>query len=226
MESLKTIGAHIADIRITVRQTSDDSNYSDEYIYKLISDARALLLHQEIYKHRKLSEWNFQTFCVKLEPATYHDCSCITDIGCKIMKSTIKIPKPLLSRFKNYFKVYNITQDFEIYKTTPMQLKRDKYSNTRNGIRGYDISNERLILFNSNGMNHVLIRGVFEDPVLVSMTSACPSADICTDILKVEFPIDVRFNSILKEMVVKQLIGSMQLPDDKTNNAESSVTKI
>lgn len=225
-ESLKTVGAHIADLRITLRQTSDDSHYSDEYFYKLMCDTRALLIDREIKQFRKISEWNFQTFCVNLEPDTYHDCACIDDIGCKVMKSTIKIPKPLLSRFKNYFKVYNITQDTEIYKSTPMQLKRDKYSNTRSGAKGYDIVNEYLVLFNSLGTSNLLIRGVFEDPALVSMSSVCTSDTTCTTILDAEFPLDQKFSSIMKELILKQFMTSVRMPEDKSNNADSSPSNI
>lgn len=223
MESLKTIGAHIADLRILLRQTSDDSEYSDEYLYKLLSDTRALILYQEIQKHRKLSEWNFQTFCISLESSTYHDCSCIDDLGCKVMKSTQKIPKPLLSRYKNFFKVYNINQDYEVDKTTPLKLKRDKLSLTRSGKRGYDIVNEKLVLFNSVGTDTLLIRGLFEDPAYITLNSACADqTETCTNITDAEFPVDTRFIPIIKEMILKQLVPLQKLPADVTNNAASN----
>lgn len=223
-ESLKTIGAHIADLRIVLRQTHDDSEYSDEYLYKLLSEARALILHQEIQKHRKISEWNFQTWCVKLEIDTYHDCECIADLGCKVMKSVNKIPKPLLTRYKNFFKVYNINQDYEVDKTSPLRLKRDKLSLTRSGKRGYDIVNEKLVLFNSMGTDTLLIRGIFEDPALVSLSTACSTAETeqCTDIVDAEFPLDTRFSPFLKELVLKQLVPVQNLPNDVTNNARSN----
>lgn len=222
-ESLKTIGAHIADLRIILRQTHDDSEYSDEYLYKLLSETRAFILHQEIQKHRKISEWNFQTWCVKLQPDTYHDCDCIADLGCKVMKSVNKIPKPLLTRYKNYFKVYNINQDYEVDKTTPLKLKRDKLSLTRSGKKGYDIVNEQLVLFNAMGTDTLLIRGIFEDPALVSLSTACTTpSEPCTDITDAEFPLDTRFNILLKELVIKQLLAVQNLPQDITNNARSN----
>ena len=227
MESLKTIGAHIADLRILLRQTSDDSEYSDEYLYKLLADTRALIFHQEIQKHRKLSDWNFQTFCIKLEPDTYHDCSCIDDLGCKVMKSTSKVPKPLLSRYKNFFKVYNINQDYEVDKTTPLKLKRDKLSLTRSGKRGYDITNEKLVLFNSMGTDTLLVRGLFEDPAYVTLNSACDDqTEPCTNITDAEFPVDTRFIPVIKELILKQLVPLQKLPADITNNAASNESSI
>lgn len=78
---------------------SDDFSLSDRLIAHFLQVTRSRLIEQKIDKYYYISEQSYQDLCVDLTLATFHEC-CGTEEydDCKIMKSTIQIPKFLNSR--------------------------------------------------------------------------------------------------------------------------------
>ena len=67
--------------REAVREISDDSNYPDKYLFRIILEARAQLLDQMKKQNKELSPWLYQRFCLKLCPSTFIECGC-APFGC------------------------------------------------------------------------------------------------------------------------------------------------
>ena len=75
---MATIRDVTSTLRTLIKQHTDDSHYSDEFLYHLMTNARSLLIERDYNKNKKLSSWNQQTYCVKLEKTKAHDCDCVS----------------------------------------------------------------------------------------------------------------------------------------------------
>lgn len=223
----KLIAAHIDDLRISIRQTSDDSNFSDQFLYKKLLDARAEVYTNQIKKGHKLSEWNYQSFCMPMEVSTYHDCDCIDSIDCKVLKSKFQLPKPLNNRFKSMLEIRNMTGDRRYERATPSQLRRYKHSFTKKNGDYYDIVNNYLIIFDMSGATTFLIKGLFEDPASVGDITVCGSGnEPCYDPLTDDFPLDMNLNNPVYDIAKQKMGITIQFPEDDSNNANSTVTNV
>ena len=77
---MSTVASNISAVRSLIRQVQDDSDYTDKFLYSLLSSAKARLLRQKLDRG-KLSEFNWVTFCVSLERGKSHNCDCVA-VGC------------------------------------------------------------------------------------------------------------------------------------------------
>ena len=77
-----------------LRQTSDDSVFTDEFLQSILIQCRAELIKQLIDGNKELSPWLYQRFCIKLCPSTFIECNCAPiDFGCTVWKSEQPIPE-------------------------------------------------------------------------------------------------------------------------------------
>jgi hypothetical protein len=177
------VRSHIDDIRQNLRETSDDSNITDEQIYKALIDARAFILERRLKKGKQLPNYMYQEICMPLCLDTYHDCDCIPDeYECKVLKTKNEIPSGLVNR--------------------------------------------RIAIFNvpSNKLRAVKIRGIFEDPATASAITICPEDQPnCVDITMTGFGTETSDNIPMYELVLKKLLKTKEMPEDKSNNADSSI---
>ena len=75
---------------------SDDNRLTPRHIYSTILSVRSKLLSEESEKKQKVNQWNYQTLpCVELIKTYPNECPCIPPIGCMILKSKYKLPRPL-----------------------------------------------------------------------------------------------------------------------------------
>jgi hypothetical protein len=79
---------------------SDDNRLSDRLIGHMLNTSRSVLLKRKMDKERTANESNYQVICVPLVSASYADCpNCnLPNLPCTLMKSTISIPKTILTR--------------------------------------------------------------------------------------------------------------------------------
>ena len=80
---------------------------------------------------------------------------------------------------------------------------------------------------NPDGMDHINVRGVFEDPVeAISYSSYCTDVDDCVNPLETDFPIDEDQVDTLVEMASKELVALFsQMKEDLTNDSKDSVVE-
>jgi len=230
MSEFKTIAAHIDDLRILLRQTSDDSIYSDKYLYKKLLDARAELLRREIDKHKLISDFNFITMCLNVIPGVPLECGC-SDLQCKVLVSTQTLPKPLQNKYSLFLKIYDGNFN-EIPKGDSTTSKFFKYYKTLKKKTSWDIINNKLVIYNSDlRIKNFIVKTLPEDPLELSnytYTNTCGCEIIqtegtpCFDILTSNFPIDSWLNIPMYEMVRQQLLGGI-ITEDNSNNAQSDL---
>lgn len=225
-----TIMQHISAIRNLIKQYSDDSAFEDEFLFVLLNNANATWLRRKLDNNEKINDWNWPSYCVELEPSLSHDCECVP-VGCKVLKTKYKIPKPLLSRNRLLLKVYTIDGK-EIESTTEEKIKVSKYDEIKNNQLAYSVYNQKIIIWNGNTNTIVpraiIIKSLSVDPTEWSTVEACngngtPTGDVCFDINSSEFPMDEEYATLVYETVLKLLNITLQVPEDRTNNNNADV---
>ena len=211
-----------------LRQTSDDSNYPDKFIYAILLDERNKIAEREANKRKLRSIFNKKIICMPLEVSTNIPCDCVPEhLGCKVLKSKYKIPKPLSTLYGDMINVTTIDGNKE-YAFKPLTSgKYNKYSRQGNKPAYYTIFNDYLYIIGAPlNLMAVLIHIVPEDPVTMDEINLCDpegneQGDTCFDPTKDTFNIDGHLIPIIIELALEKLIPSMQITEDMTNNTSS-----
>jgi hypothetical protein len=114
----------------------------------------------------------------------------------------------------------------EIYASDIQKSRYNKYKKTGKDKLYYIITNKKASIFNvpQNRLRYILITGVFEDPVAVNDLSVCPDDILnCDDITTSGFGADTSDIIDIYNLALKTLLHTMELPDDRTNNASSVI---
>lgn len=220
------IGDIVGDLRTTIKAHSDDSNFSDEYLYNLVRSYRNLFLKRKYESKKNMSPIVWQTVCLPLTRTKYHDCSCIS-VGCDILKSIKVIPSVVVGRNKPFIKVQTF-DGVSIPYITPDRVKTNRYSNILSDVPGYYVQNKKVIIWNTTALKAVMITGVFEDPAILSEYNICDENGVeyssCSyDPLNEEFPVDEDLIPDIRLSVLKELGISLGIQEDTTNDSQSNV---
>ena len=57
----------LSTIRLTIKEITDDSKYTDSYLWSLVVQARATVLGNNIKGKSFISSWSSHRFCIELE---------------------------------------------------------------------------------------------------------------------------------------------------------------
>ena len=223
---MQTIIQHTRTLRTLLKNYSDDTTYSDTFLYKLLVDASAILKEREAKKFNKVSDFLYQSFCTPLVLDSYHDCDCIPDgLDCKVRKSTFEIPEPIYGRNKALLRVKKVDGTRISYVSDSSEIKKLKYSKTQKNKIKYTISNNKIVIFNDVKIGVILVEGVFVNPLDLAGISVCSpdglvTSDPCYDLATSEFPMKTSQNLAMYQEVLNMLKIPLQLTDDILNNAK------
>lgn len=218
---------------------SDDSRLSSRHIYSKILSVRSRLITQKLNKKQNISQWNYQTLeCVELIRAEPYECPCLPSVGCIILRTKEKLPKPLSSLMKEHV-LQSVTslEGSIIFSETTWKDKKYKKGNKYTGSKpDYFIRNDYLYLTTKKGPKAVSITGLFEDPLEVdnypsicgekgcdenTKENPCPE---CISPLDKDLPIDKDMVEVLIEISLQELISIFsQSREDITNNSKDSL---
>lgn len=218
---MPTINEHISAIRILIKEQSDDSLYTDQFLYHLLTGATASIHRRNIEKDRKISPWNLPSYCISLERAKSHDCSCVP-VGCDVLRSKDKIPTPLNSDNGPVIKVYTMDHQ-EIYRVTESEQKANNLHPIKKGRLSYSVVNGRIVIWNGNPEHliprSVIVKGLFNDVTKWADIQACgDDGSCCYDIATDNFPLDEDYAFVAYSMVLSQLGIALQKKSDDNNN--------
>ena len=212
---------------------SDDTRLTSRHIYNKLITVRARLVSQEAKKKQRISRWNYQTLpCVELIEVSAHDCPCLPPIGCMMVRSKYKLPKPLSGLDKNLI---------QSVQTIDRGLKIDEITmNAMNSLRGNKFTSKKLNFFIQDGYLYITVptkirivsvTGLFEDPLEVKkfpnfcQTEDCVDCGECLDFTKEDFPIDNDMIDALIELSLTELVqlfgaGIEDLYNDSRDNRQ------
>jgi hypothetical protein len=222
------VETHIDYVRRKLKETSDDTYFQDEEIYKALIDARALVIERKLEKGKQYPEYMYQTICLLLCLDKYSDCNCVpVEYDCTVLKTKNEIPDAFFNGYTTLVRMTTLSGE-EISENTEQQARLRKYRKTRNKSLYYILTNKRASVFNSpqNKLRAIKLRGLFIDPVGAGMAAGCPDDQgDCVSVIGTGFGIKASDNIDIYDMAIKSLLIMKQLPDDLSNDAESAVTE-
>lgn len=203
---------------------SKDSRLSSRHIYSALCSGRATLIQQQIDKGQKLSEWSYTTLpCVELIQVALHECPCVPEDDCVILRTKHKIPQVVTSISNHLIEVTDITGANIGYSEST--LSTYKYSK---GAK-YTANNPKFIIHNEYGfitmrkaLKAVMIKGPFADVIAASLfPTICPCIDCpCIDIMQITFPVDSRLETALIQLANNECIAMFkQMQQDRDANS-------
>jgi hypothetical protein len=220
------VGTHIDYMRRKIRETSDDSYFTDEEIYKSLLDARAMIIERRLKKGKEYPDSMYQTICMLLCLDDYNDCNCVPPgYDCKVLKTVEELPESFYNGYVSIQRISTLGGE-EIAPTTEALARRRKYKKTGQDRLYYILNNKRISVFNSpaNKLKAIKIKALFQDPIGAAEAAGCPDGTDCTDVvIGTGFNTRMSDNIDMYDIAMKSLIMTKQLPEDRSNDAESSV---
>lgn len=226
---MATLNEIVFDVLESVRSHHivDDEDIDRRQIIYNLNLQRSLWIRNELNKPgRTIDPFTVQSLgCVELEVADTSDCPELP-VGCSILRTKCEIPKTVELHQRNAItKVGPVDKMDYFFSFVPYHQTifsgNGKYN--QNSVFAF-LHNNRMY-FKVNKAQQKLIRrvnimGIFEDPTKVSEfcnTSGAPcfSADD-------QYPISSWMLPYIKQDLINQVVGSIQMPEDNTNDATAN----
>lgn len=228
---MATLNEHVYAVQhlLNAGPVSQSRKYPDRLVAHFLKSSRSILLKRKIERGTWISEQNYVTICVPLEKVEYADCpGCnLPDTGCTLYRSTITIPRSIVVKHKDTFRVRTITGTI-VSRFTLTNNQYDGYSNASDeNFMGWFIVGERLYILSDNPITLVLLELIPEDPEEISDLDPCkdPTEDApCILSSQETFPIDGDLVDAMYDMTMKRLLVSERLPQDNVNNSKYTET--
>lgn len=207
-----------------LKNTSDDSLFTEDHISFLADKYRTLLLKQRYSDIKKqIPESNYQTICLDLiKVPAIDNYSC----GGYYLRSKEKIP--YLMKIGN-----PVVYPTDYYQGNITYISRDRMRYVGNNkylqnIIYTSLGPDNYLYFKSSNpqflyLEKVRMAGIFENPKQASNLQ-CPDAEgntIC-DPFDITFPLEEALVPQLIELIVKELAGTKYMVEDKVNDADDT----
>jgi len=208
--------------------SSDDSRLSSRHIYSILKSSRSIVLKRHKSANNSFSSWDIQDLsCVELIKALPNECPCIPPLGCKILRSKYKIPRPLSVKGKDTIISVSSVNGGVIFSETTWETKKYKKGNKYTGNKpDYFIKNGYLYVTINKDLKIITLLGVFADPIEVqNFISFCPEEceDCnCNSYLDSPFPLEETLVSSSIELTLKELDIFFRGTEDISNNSQDT----
>jgi hypothetical protein len=213
-----------------LRQNSDDSVYTDEFLYALLLQSRAEIIKNMVDNNKELSPWLYQRFCIKLCASSFVECDCAgidSSIGCTVFRSEKPIPE-FINQNDNL--ILNVSELFgnainQIRERSFRTVKYRKYKIDYYYLIG-DYKGEKYMFILSptskTPPKYIKAEGVLSDPSEIS-DFLCDAQGECFDPLGSGFALDISKHNALFKLTTELLSISAKAAEDRTNNADSTI---
>lgn len=202
--------------------TSDDSHFNEDHVIFLALKYRSMLLKQHYKNIRKtIPESNYQTVCLKLHQVNAIEgdkCSGIMLQSIDTIPNLLSIAKPIVFTADKFSYIINYV--------SPERLKFTGHNKWLKNMIYVSLGVDNHLYLTSNNpqfqyLESINIKGVFENAEDVK--SDCDSSTNTCDILDAEFPLEEALVPLLIQAIVKELGGSIYLPEDTKNNSKDDL---
>ena len=221
----------IYDIKELLRDYIDDSELDSRYILYLYDIKRAKYLRQQLNNmQRVVDNGSVQTFCLETEPISANECGINLDCS-TIVRSKIKIPEPLQlhlgSAITKVSSVNNLSKPFNfVSKQKAVYANKSAFPNSVYSFLGDD--NYIYVISNSEAvklLECVSVSGIFQNPLdLENYYNCCGCSNNeevkCIDYDTIDYPVPAHLIDVIREDIVKDLLLSKKITEDKENNSD------
>lgn len=205
------------------------------HVYAKLLTVRALLLFNKVNKRQFLSKWNY-TFipCIELILIPENDCPCIVPVGCQILRSKNKLPKPISSINKHLIDGVMSVDGSVSFAEVTYKSKRwangSKYSSTR---PDYFIKDDYIYVTILKKIKAISVYGIFSSPLEAeNFPSICDndSTECTSSPMELEFPLEEAMVDALVQLTVQELVtgfplGNEDRRNDNVDKLDHSATK-
>lgn len=225
---MASINQVIFDIREALKDYSDDSELSNEYILYLLNIKRAKYLKQRIDQlGRSYNNRVLQTLCLETEEVSINECG--LDFDCETIIRTKK-PLPQLLQLSTKDALQRVSPSDKLsikfnlinreratgYMNSPFNNKIKAFLHDDNHI--YLIGNPMPLL-----LECISVTGVFEDPTELENYSNCCGCNLetskCFDYDTTEYPIQIDLLDIIRTDVIQEIAKLKQIKEEQSNNS-------
>jgi len=209
----------LSTIRLTIKEITDDSKYTDSYLWSLVVQARATVLGNNIKGKSFISSWSSHRFCIELELVKAEDCSCVPDNSCKVLRSKYKIPRPLIGRYRDAMQV-KLMDGRLLGMIEQYQLKSDSLDPIKGEALRYSIINQYLYLWRSKTLKCIYVDGIWEN---ILDWQDIQSQDYCNDIYDIESGIGQSEVTGIMQIMATLLQLPLSRKDDDSDDRNSEI---
>lgn len=209
-----------------LKQSSDDSYYTQEHVLFLASKMRAAILKQTYSNIKKeIPESNYQTICLDLIPA-------IDDEPCEggsYLRSQQEIPATLTIGNTQIYPV-----DYYQGEITFVSRERMRYVGHNKWLQNIiyaSLGPDQHLYFKSSNPQYMYLKkvrmtSIFEDAESAAELQCDSEGEKTCDVLDTPFPLEEGLVASLIELAVKFLSGSIYKPKDPDNDASDNLSNI
>jgi len=218
----------IYDVRTAIRDTVDDTKFSDRYIIYLYNLKRSKYLRNDANNLQKLIDNSIlQKFCMDMEEVSVNECG--LDYDCDtIMRSKTIIPIPLELHLKSA--ITEVKPTVKITKPFNFVNKEraiwSQYSPFAESIYAFLDTDKYIYLISKSKtvklIDCITVTGIFEDPLELQNYKNCCSCEEpqpCFDENETEYPLQAHHVDSIRNEIIQTLVGSLKLPQDEINDA-------
>ena len=211
-----------------LKQSSDDSYYTQEHILFLVSKIRSAILKQTYSNIKKeIPESNYQTICLDLK-----EVSAIAGEPCEggsYLRSQQEIPSTLTIGNTQIYPV-----DYYQGEITFVSRERMRYVGHNKWLQNIiyaSLGPDSHLYFKSSNpqylyMEKAKMTGIFEDTDKAAELECSSEGEEVCDIMDRKFPLEEGLVASVIELTVKYLNGVAYKPKDTTNNAADDLSDI
>lgn len=217
-------------IREGLKEYTDDSRYTDDYIMYLVRLKRAALIRREYSNlQRTIDQEVLQTICMELEEVPDSDCpECLSDCSdCKILRTLYKMPLTIelhnrssITRVafiqKTSSKINFVSRDKIIYAGEGPFEKRAVFAYLDND--GHIYLKSKVSSYRTK--ENISVTALLDDPDdAASFTGCNGNVNSCYDVLTSRYPIKSWMTETIIKSIISELANLKSLPADTVNNA-------
>lgn len=209
---------------------SRSTRLSNRHIYHKLCTVRSRLIYQKLNKKQSPTQWAYQILpCVELIQVPKHECPCVPENNCLVLRSKYKIPKPINSLSTDSINsVTSIDGSISFDRGNFETQKYDKGNKYTSSKPKYYFSNEYLYITHNKVLEAVRVPGIFDDPVAAANFPSYCEEDICPECncksaLDSNFYIDSELLDVVVELTAEELLAKfLQSREDLTNDARDN----
>lgn len=202
-----TIGEAISVIRMRLGNIvgyDPDNVLPDEALFKLISDAGAIVFSRYREKYFAISPWMYSTFGIKMQMVNSDMFPCEDIEHCALLESEHTIPEAIMSRNRPVIKVKVGDKEIEPWHQANYL---DEYLKDQ---PSWEIVNSKLRIHNNTTLKGITIKTIPANITEWYDKKYCPDTETveCFNLDELEFPLmsDPKFSGMVYDMVINWII--------------------
>lgn len=219
-------------IREKLKAYTDDTRYTDDYLYYLVNLKRNMLLRREYnLAQRSIDEETLSVICLEMEHVDASECpECTISDRCEVFRTIKQLPNFVELHSRN-----TITRVAPIgIGSKPISLvssSRILYVGDepyeKNIIYAFKHPNRHIYLKSQNGfyntLEYITVTGLVENPLDLVNYSCDTNGTPCFDSETVKYPVKAWMVDVIISMIVQELANLKQLPEDRLNDGKENI---